>query len=161
MRFRRLQSMRSTLFWASIVAATWSTAALAQPHSVRHGNFAMHSSVVSSKSIAAETARQHGIEPADDVGVLNVVVLRETDGVQWPIRASLSASRTTLSGVTRDIELREVQAQGRVSYVGTFEFVPREVLDFNVTARIDPASPLLQLSYRERMSPSQLPSPTR
>jgi hypothetical protein len=87
-----------------------------------------------------------------------VVVLKEIDGAQWPIAASVSATRTTLAGVRRDVALREVQAQGRVSYVGSFDFVPREVLDFNITARVDPASPLLRLSFRERMNPTQLPT---
>jgi hypothetical protein len=90
-----------------------------------------------------------------------VVVLREIDDAQWPIAANVSATRTTLAGVQRDIALREVKAQGRVSYLGSFDFVPREVLDFEVTARIDPASPLLRLTFRERMNPTQLPTPTR
>jgi hypothetical protein len=153
--------VRYGLVLASFALSAWSTSALGQQHAVRHADLEMHSTVVNSQSISAETAREHGIAPAHNVGVLNVVVLREIDGVQWPIRAAVSATRTTLSGVQRDIDLRPVEAEGRVSYLGSFEFVPREVLDFKVTARINPASPLLQLSYRERMPPTQLPSPTR
>lgn len=161
MRLQPFRAVRCSLVLASFALSAWSTSALAQPHAVRHGDFAMHSSVVNSQSISAEAAREHGIAPAENVGVLNVVVLRDIEGVQWPIRAAVSATRTTLSGVQRDIELRPVEAEGRVSYAGSFEFVPREVLDFKVTARINPGSPLLQLSYRERMAPTQLPSPTR
>ncbi|WP_332743008.1 DUF4426 domain-containing protein [Hydrogenophaga sp.] len=152
---------RRTPAVAVLACTVWSAVALAQPHAVRHGLFTLSSSVVNTQSISAETARQHGIEPSEQRAVLNVVVFRDVDGVQWPIRAAVSATRTTLLGVQRDVELRQVEDQGRVSYVGTFEFVPREVLDFSVTARIDPASPLLELSFRERMTPTQPPASTR
>lgn len=152
---------RRAMGLTALSCAAWSAVALAQPHAVQHGLFTLRSSVVNSQSISPESAREHGIEPSEDRAVLNVVLLRDVDGVSWPIRAAVSATRTTLAGVQRDIELRPVSDQGRVSYVGTFEFVPREVLDFKVTARIDPASPLLELSFRERMAPTQLPRPAR
>ena len=142
-----------TIAWAFCVGAVQ-----AQPHAVQHGAFTMRSSVVNSETIDEETAREHHITPGKHTAVLNVVVLRDIDGAQWPIAANVSATRTTLAGVRRDVALRQVEAQGRVSYVGSFDFVPREVLDFNVTARVDPASPLLRLSFRERMNPTQLPS---
>lgn len=146
---------------AALTAIAWAFCvgvAQAQPHAVQHGAFTLRSSVVNSETIDEETARQHGITPGEHTAVLNVVVLRDIDGAQWPIAANVSATRTTLAGVRRDVALRQVEAQGRVSYLGSFDFVPREVLDFNVTARVDPASPLLRLSFRERMNPTQLPS---
>ncbi|HEX5737776.1 MAG TPA: DUF4426 domain-containing protein [Hydrogenophaga sp.] len=141
--------------------AFWTGIAQAQPHVVQEGTFTLRSSVVNSETLPEETAQRHGITPGPHTAVLNVVVLKDIDGEQWPVAANVSVTRTTLAGVQRDIELRAVEAQGRVSYLGSFDFVPREVLDFAITARIDPASPVLRLNYRERMNPTQLPPPTR
>ncbi|NIM39885.1 MAG: DUF4426 domain-containing protein [Hydrogenophaga sp.] len=159
---------RSARWWrdgarglAVLACAAGAALALAQPHAVRHGDFTLQSSVVSSLTIAEETARQHGITPAEHTAVLNVVVLRDVGEARWPIAAAVDATRTTLAGVQQAIALREVASQGRVSYVGSFRFTPREVLDFSVSARIDPASPPLRLGFRERMPPTQLPTPSR
>ncbi|MBA4264928.1 MAG: hypothetical protein C0453_07600 [Comamonadaceae bacterium] len=149
---------------AVLITFAWSLylgVAQAQPHAVQDGDFTLRSSVVSSLSIAEDTARSHGITPGEHTAVINVMVQKNVDGAQWPVAANVRATRTSLAGVQRDISLREVEAQGRVTYLGTFDFVPREVLDFAITAHVDPASPVLNLSFRERMNPTQLPSPTR
>lgn len=137
----------------AIACALWMGAAQAQPHIAQEGAFTLRSSVVSSESIAEETAREHGIAPGPQTAVLNVLVLKEVDGTQMPVAANVSVTRTTLAGVRRDIALKEVKAEGRVSYLGSFDIVPSEVLDISVTARVDPSSPELRLSYRERMAP--------
>jgi hypothetical protein len=135
--------------------------ALAQPHAVRHGIFTLRSSVVASQSLPAATLRRHGIAADAHTAVLDAVVLRAVGKAEWPIAAALTATRTTLAGVQRTIALHPVSFRGRVSYVGTFRFVPDEVLDFQLSARIDPASPLLRLSFRERMPAAAQPAPVR
>lgn len=146
---------------AVLACAAGAALALAQPHAVQHGDFTLQSSVVNSLAIDEDTAREHGITPSAHTAVLNVVVLRDVGEARWPVAAAVDATRTTLGGVRRDIALREVSFKGRVSYVGSFRFTPREVLDISVSARIDPASPVLRLNYRERMPPTSLPTPSR
>lgn len=153
----RACQLRSAVF-AVLTCAAWIGVAQAQPHLVKDGDYTLRSNVVSSESIAEETARLHGIKPGQHTAVLNVMVLKNVDGAQWPVAANVSATRTTLAGVRRDIKLSEVEAQGRVTYMGSFDFVPREVLDLKIEARVDPASPALRLSFRERMNPTQVPT---
>jgi hypothetical protein len=49
--------------------------------------------------------------------------------------------------------MKEVRTKDRVSYMGTYDFLPREVVDFEVVAtplRPEKSRPL-SLKYRDRM----------
>lgn len=127
--------------------------ASAQSHEVQHGEVVLRSSTVASDRIDPATARQHGIEPSPDRAVLNVILLSAGPGSPKTLPARVSASTRNLAGVRNEIEMREVREKGRVSYIGSYAFAPREVLDFEVTAL--PAGAAGQapvtLRYRERM----------
>ena len=132
------------------VSASW---AAAQSHEVRVGDIVLRSSTVASDRIDPATASRHGIEPSPHRGVLNVVVLSDEGKAQKTLLAKVSAFTRNLAGVRTDIDLREVKENDRVSYMGTYEFAPREVLDFRIEARpagIQMKEPLT-LEYRERM----------
>ncbi|MEO8654933.1 MAG: DUF4426 domain-containing protein [Ramlibacter sp.] len=125
--------------------------AAAQPREVTRGDLVLRSSTVSSERIDPATASRHGIEPSPNRAVLNVVVLRGRKRETIP--ADVTAASRSLTGVRRRIDLKEVRENGRVSYVGSYEFLPKEVLDIEITAkplRPDQSRPL-KLSYRERM----------
>ena len=136
----------TTLLMAFAPATAW-----AQAHEARSGSYVLRGSVVASQSFAASTARAHGIEPAADRAVLNVVVERTSGGATVNVPAAVQASTTNLAGVRRGIEMRPVVGDGQVSYLGTFDFLPREVLDFRVVATPEGGSAPIELVYRDRM----------
>lgn len=120
---------------------------------MRHGDVLLRSSTVASDGIDAATASRHGIDPSPHRGVLNVVVLSEDRGGRKTLPAKVAASTRNLAGVRSDIDMREVRENDRVSYLGTYEFAPREVLDFKIEAwpAGSRAEQPLTLAYRERM----------
>lgn len=138
---------------AALVLATTAGLAPAQPQESTRGDLVLRSSTVASGMIDRATAERHGIEQAPDVGVLNVLLARTGKTGLQPIPAQVQAEAWSLSGVRQEIALREVREDGRVSYVGTYDFLPREVIDFRITARpLDrPAAQPLTLAYRDRM----------
>lgn len=139
---------------AALVLTAWTTTSgQAQAHEIRQGDYLLRSSTVASERIDPASAAQHAIVPAASRAVLNVLVLRHGGEAGTPIAAEVTASMQNLAGVRRDISLREVKENGRVSYVGSYEFLPREVIDFHITALPAGAEPdgMLKLSYRERM----------
>ena len=138
---------------AALVLTAWTTSGQTQVQEIRQGDCLLRSSTVASERIDPATAAQHAIVPADSRAVLNVLVLRNGAEAGTPVAAKVTASMQNLAGVRRDISLREANENGRVSYVGSSEFLPREVIDFNITALPAGAEPdgLLKLSYRERM----------
>jgi hypothetical protein len=150
LRFRlscRFAELLIVAFLLSLVAA----AAAAQPREVRRGDLVLRSSTASSERIDPETASRHGIDPAPNRAVLNVVLMRGKN--RQTIPAEVTASSRNLAGVRRKIDMLEVRENERVSYIGTYEFLPREVVDINIRAK--PLRPVksrpLTLRYRERM----------
>lgn len=126
-------------------------AALAQAHEVAQHGYILRSSTVSSMNIDSRTARKHGIERSPTRGILNVTVLKRDAQRQHTVPATVSAHVRNLAGMEREISLTATRANGRVSYTGLYDFAPREVLDFTISARPEGSSRRLVLRYRDRM----------
>lgn len=108
------------------------------------GPYTVRASATQSQMLAPATAARHGIEPAADRGVLNVVVLeRRADGGQVTVPALVAASKTNLLGQSVPIEMREIRENERVSYLGSFEFAPMRNLRFELSVQPAGSKPLL------------------
>lgn len=130
-----------------LMAAT----ALAQPHQAVRDGYVLRASTVASTALDPGTARTHGIDPQPGRGVLNVVVSKK-EAPAGNVRAQLSAVARNLVGKEREIAMREATApNGMVSYVGAYDFAPREVLDFIIEARPEGARTDLKLEFRDRL----------
>jgi hypothetical protein len=123
----------------------------AQAHEKRVGAYVLRSSTVASQNIDAATARAHGVNPEPTLGVINVMVSHVSDPAGQNVPADVSVSATSLTGRRRHIDMRQVVDNGMISYLGTYHFEPREVLDFAVTARPDHVKKGITLVYRDRM----------
>lgn len=126
--------------------------AKAQSHTEQFGPYTVRSSSVSSQTLAPSSAREHGIEPAPDLAVLNVLV-QHTDeqGHVRTVPADVKAQTRTLTGVTRDVPLKESSVNGYITYTGTYTFLPRQVIDLMITAQPRGTHQVLNTTYRERM----------
>lgn len=126
--------------------------AWAQAHESAVGGWVLRSSSVVSLHLAPETARKHGIERAENRAVLNVTVLQRNAGSPTA-QATVKAHRRDLAGVEQKIAMREIQEGNRVSYLGSYTFVPGEVLRFHIEALPrGHTDALLVLDYEDRMS---------
>ncbi len=123
----------------------------AQTHEHPFGEYVLRSSVVTTHALAPESADIHDVERERDRAILNVIVYRRDDPLQMALPARVTAHATDLAGVRQEIELEEVVANDRVSYTGTFEFLPREVLDFTIRAQPVGSDETGTLQYRERL----------
>lgn len=126
--------------------------ARAQPHEVQRDSYTLRSSTVVSTALSPSTAREHGIDRSPSRAVLNAVVLAGPGGTQPTTAADLAATVRSLTGVERKVEMKPARAaNGDISYVGTYEFAPREVLQFELRARPMGSTTELSMSYSERM----------
>ena len=139
----------------SLIALAFSLAvfqAQAQPHTERAGAYIVRSSTSPTQSFSADAARAQGITPSPTRAVLNVVVRREDGKAAENVRAQVTASMTDPAGVRRSIEMRPAVANNMVSYIGAFDFVPRQVLDFEIVAIPEGADGKpITLRFRDRM----------
>ena len=134
-----------------VAACAAAAPALAQPHETTRQGFTLRSSTVASRNLDPATARRHGISPSPTRGVLNVVVLRKQGGSPRTVRADVRATARNLTGIENDIPMREVEQNGYISYVGSYRFAPREVVDFQIEARPRGSDTTLTLRYRDRL----------
>lgn len=128
-----------------------SSSAWPQAHTRQFGDYTLRVSTAGTQNLSPETAREHGIERSPRRAVLNVTVLTKEAGVDKTVPAKVQAYVRNLSGHRRDIDMRETLAGGRVSYMGTYDFVHGEVLDFTITAQPEGSSETMSMSYRDRM----------
>jgi hypothetical protein len=133
--------------------AAVATPVLAQVHEVRQGQYVVRTSTVVSTQIDAASASRHGIEPASDRAVLNVVVLGPGKGTQdsrnMPARVAVTMRRPT--GNVEPVEMREVRENNMVNYLGTYQFAPREIIHFEVHAQPQGSTEDIKLVYSDRM----------
>jgi hypothetical protein len=140
--------VRSTLLALLVIASgqVWS-----QAHVSREGAFSLRASTVSSETLPESTAKAHGIERDPRRGVLNVIILHKVKSGEKTMRGAVSATARDLTGQKRDIPMKEVDANGYVSYMGTYDFVRGEVIDFLINAKPQGGGRKLSLTFRDRM----------
>lgn len=136
-----------TLLWFLAVPGS----ALAQSHEQVAGPYVLRATVSTTAAIAEESAQAHGIEQKADRAILNVIVLNRDDPRQIPQPARVSAQITDLAGVLQEVELRRIEANNRISYTGTFQFLPREVVEFRISAQPEGSTETIDLQFRERL----------
>lgn len=150
-RLRRYRAPRlATALSALLVACA---ALAAGRHEVREGDLVLRSNLVAYGELDPAIARRHDIPGGENRAVLNVALVRATDG--RTVRAIVSASSRGPAGERQKILVREVKQGAGTSYMGSFEFTRGQELEFVVEAR--PAEKadgkLLSLTFRERMPP--------
>lgn len=125
-------------------------AALAQVHVAESDAYTMRASVVPSNQLSSEAAREHGISVSGDRGVINVVVLERKQDAERSVPAKVSATRSELSGRVESIEMREMRANGGVSYLGSFDVVVSPTARYRIEALPAGAAQPLSVEFEER-----------
>jgi Domain of unknown function (DUF4426) len=126
--------------------------ALAQPAEVREDKYVLRASTVAAQNLPQAMRDRHGIPDDPRAAVLNITLQRSDAGAPRNVAADVSVQARNLYGVKTDVQLRRVEADGQVSYLGVYHFLPREVLDFEIVARPEGAPNRLRLEFRDRLS---------
>lgn len=143
-----------TLAATAALLALLSTAAppaAAQAHEQASGDYVVRASTVSAENLPTAMRDRYDIRTPGNTAVLNVTVQRRTNGTLSNVPAQVQVRSRTLLGVENDIQMRSVVANDLISYMGTYSFLPREVLDFRVTAHPEGAPQPITLEFRDRL----------
>lgn len=135
----------------ALVLSVAAAAVQAQPHEAQTPEHVLRASTVDASSLPDAMRRHHGIPLRANTGVLNVILLRLVDGHQRNVPAELDVRARNLYGIETPVEMRQVVADGFVSYLGVYDFVPHQVLDFRITARPVGKGAALTLEFRDRL----------
>ena len=133
-----------------------------QDHVRKFDQYTLRASAVASDTLSVEAARRYGIRPSSTRAVVSVTVFRNVAGKEQTVPAKVSAQAANLLVHRSRIPLRQVEAAGNISYVGTYDFGHGEVLDFTITAEPRGSDKKLRLSFREQLWGSgRMPAPTQ
>jgi hypothetical protein len=91
-------------------------------HVVEFDRFTLRANVGRTDILSDAMARRYGIEPAPDLVLLNVVILENRpDRQHASVSADVRAQHESLIGHAQAIEMRAIEADGHISYVGTLD----------------------------------------
>ncbi|CAM5784016.1 DUF4426 domain-containing protein [Rhizobacter fulvus] len=140
----------AALALAACLSATAPPAA-AQSHVKNSGDYRLRASTTSAANLPPAVREEHGIPTDPNTAVLNVTVQHQEGGAMRNVAARLEVQVHNLLGARSPVAMREVTANDRVSYMGTYRLLPREVLDFRVTAHPEGARRAITLQFRDRL----------
>jgi len=117
------------------------------PGFVAVGTYQLRYGTVVAAELPAEVARSYGIERRGNLAVLNVSVLRRSEGTQLlPVAATVTGTQRSLISEPRPLEFREISAGGSLSYVATLDIASPGLIVIALEARPIDGGPLLQAS---------------
>lgn len=122
--------MRSFNVLAAIALAAAMALPAAAQQSQDFGAYEVHYNTLNTNLLSPDVASLYGIQRAGTRAMLNITVLdKET---RAPVEASISATAINLTGQRREIELRPIDDQGAIYYIGQFRIHDEETLKFDI-----------------------------
>ncbi|NNC77790.1 MAG: DUF4426 domain-containing protein [Woeseiaceae bacterium] len=104
------------------------------------GDFVVHFSAQSTDSLPPEIAGAYNIVRSKNRAMLNVSIIRESDGV--PVPANVSVKTVNLTGQLKNVTMRMIEEPGNPSnpgdagaiyYIGVTPVANRETLNFDIS----------------------------
>lgn len=130
--------------------------ARAQVHEQTFDSYVVRANAIAAASLPERQAREHRIEATPNTGVLNVVVLRRSDEAGATVPAEVRAWITAIAGVEVPVEMRAAVANGRVSYLGTFDIPARQSdVQFRIWVRPEIETRSFEFRFEDKLAIGQ------
>ncbi len=97
------------------------------------GDYIVHFSAQTTADLPREVAQAYQIQRSPDRAMLNVTVVRESDGT--PVAAEISVKTRNLTQQLKKIEMRKVTEQDAIYYIGETKVANREILIFELSVK--------------------------
>jgi hypothetical protein len=117
------------------VEATIPQAEPAEASSIDIGDYIVHFSAQLTDQLPPEVARAYNIVRSKNRVMLNVSVIEEASGDGVP--ADVSVSTVNLTGQLKSINMRKLEEQEAIYYVGETPIANRETLIFDITVGVE------------------------
>ncbi len=156
-REHTMQRIRLTSVPAAVlaIAVAFASPVFAQAHQKTVGDLTLRASTVSADSLPLGALQRHEIARGAGKALLNVTVMRSSGGVRRHIPARVEVEARNAGGLATNVEVREVVENGRVTYPGVYDFLPREVIDFRISAQPLDSERIVRLKFRHRLGRRQ------
>lgn len=102
----------------------------AEENSAVFGDYTVHFHALSTNEVPAEVAKSVGIVRAKNRAMLNVSVIRNSDSSS--VSADVTADVVNLTGQSKNINMRKVEQESAIYYIGELSVSHRETLIFDI-----------------------------
>jgi len=99
------------------------------------GNHVVHFSAQTTDQLPREVARAYQIQRSPERAMLNVSVIRKSDNA--PVSAEVSVKTRNLTQQLKNVEMRQIDEQDAIYYIGETKVANRETLIFEITVKPD------------------------
>jgi len=117
------------------------------------GDYVVHFNALSSDQISPEVAQTYNIVRSKNRAMLNVSVVRESDGQSVP--ATVDVKTVNLTGQLKNVSMRRIDEQDAVYYIGETPVAHRETLVFDITVTPEGASTPTEVRFKREFYTDQ------
>lgn len=129
-------------------SATVPQAQPAEASSVSVGNHTIHFSALSTDALPPEVARQYNIVRSRNRAMLNVSVIRQSDGT--PVTADVSVKTVNLTGQLKNVNVRKIEEQEAIYYIGETPVANSETLVFDIMVTPEGDSEPIEVRFKRQ-----------
>jgi hypothetical protein len=142
--------MKTLLKTLVLLIALASFGAIAQ-QAQDFGEYSVHYNALNSSLITPEVAKANGIRRSDSRALINISVLkRSADQTSTAVEAEVTASGRNLTGQTRNVDMREINDDDAVYYIGELSVRNMETFDFTVMVTPEGENKPFNLKFRQQ-----------
>lgn len=129
-------------------SATVPQAQPAEASSVSVGNHTIHFSALSTDQLPPEVARQYNIVRSKNRAMLNVSVIRQSDGE--PVTADVYVKTVNLTGQLKNVNIRKIEEQEAIYYIGETPVANSETLVFDIVVTPEGDSEPIEVRFKRQ-----------
>ncbi|KGK42102.1 hypothetical protein LH51_09700 [Nitrincola sp. A-D6] len=120
--------------------------------------FMLRANVSRTDDLPDAMAQQYGISADPDLSLLNLVILEnQSDQQDATVSAEVSAQYESLTGQLADIEMRTVEADGYVSYIGTLDTSSEHIFKILIKAQPANTDQVLEMEFEVQLDTHDTP----
>ncbi|SNY45571.1 protein of unknown function [Arsukibacterium tuosuense] len=114
--------------------------------------YTMRANITRADVLSDTMARQYGIAANPDLALLNLVIQDDSEARQdATVEATVSVQYENLLGQTQVVDIRAVEADGYISYVGTLDASSQRVFQLSIKAQPDGTEQMLEMHFAAQL----------
>ena len=119
-------------------------------HAKTFGDYTIHVNALTTDQLPADVARAYNIQRSKSQAMLNVVIMKKTDGKDTPMTGTVLALTRNLASQVKDMKIQEIKEQNAIYYIGTAAVSNAEILVFDIDATPTNESTTFLLRYQQQ-----------
>ena len=125
-------------------------------HVEEFGDYSLQASITPTDRLPDVMIEEHNIEPGPERLLFNAIIYdKRADGGLEPAAADVSVVYENLPGHEIEIDLRQVEANGDVSYIGTLDTSGQLVFRFVMQAQPEGSDEPMQTEFEVQLPPRE------